>query len=265
MTSMLRFIIIACCVVSGPGFVSTAFAQTALSQDKSQAAPVPLSPAVEIKQLESLEPVYSIELSNVDLIDLFGVIVRDHNLNMGADSGVSGTVTASLQNVTLEEALEMIAEMSDLVARKKGGILRIGLNSGNKTVTLKNAEAGKLLEERRDNPGGAVAPGTFKASSLSNIYDIFLNKGKIQFLIFNSPSAVNANQAAGMVNASRLEWAREKDDVIIDNKLEELDRLVSQRKALEEDLSEIEQYIKQLQLKLGDLAQLRRDMEGKSL
>jgi type II secretory pathway component HofQ len=217
MAAKLLAILLSGYLFYGSGYVLCVCAQTAASADKPQEKAAadtmnkpltPPAPVIEIKRLEAEEPVYSIELRNVDLIDLFRVMAHDYSLNMVVDSEVTGTLTASFTNVSLEEALQTIAEMSNLVVKKKGNIIRISLNLVTKTFTLKNIEANKLLSGQRSAtatgaaaaPGGAAAPGAAAAlglaaapgsaatSSLSNIYDLLSDKGKI--LVGNQPNSI---------------------------------------------------------------------------
>ena len=60
------------------------------------------NPVLEIKRLESEAALYSIELRDVQLNDLFRVIAHDYNLNILIDPAVSGTITASFTNISLE-------------------------------------------------------------------------------------------------------------------------------------------------------------------
>jgi type II secretory pathway component HofQ len=193
-----RFIACAVCTLAGAAlFIRGSWAQTASSSDQSppqQAVDTlkkeltPPAPVIEIKRLESEQPAYSIELRNVALPDLFRVMAHDYNLNMVVDSDVSGTLTASFTNVSLEEALQTIADMSNLVVRKKGSIIRISLNLVTRTFTLKNIETAKLVQGQRSAPGAVVTPGAVAASSLSNIYDLLSNKGKI--LVGSQPNSL---------------------------------------------------------------------------
>lgn len=130
------------------------------------------TPVLEIKRLESESALYSIELRDVQLSDLFRVIAHDYNLNIVMDQGVSGTITSSFTNISLEEALEAIAEMSNLTIEKKGNIVKIKPNLLTKTFVLKYIEAKKLLE-------GSVSGQTAAASSPTGIYSLLSEKGKI--------------------------------------------------------------------------------------
>ena len=205
MSAKLFTILLSSFLLWGPGYELCVWAQTAAAADKPQEKAAadtmnkpltPPAPVIEIKRLEAEEPVYSIELRNVDLIDLFRVMAHDYSLNMVVDSEVSGTLTASFTNVSLEEALQTIAEMSNLVVKKKGNIIRISLNLVTKTFTLKNIEANKLLSGLRTPSasgagaasGARAAPGSAATSSLSNIYDLLSDKGKI--LVGNQPNSI---------------------------------------------------------------------------
>ncbi|MFH1768486.1 MAG: secretin and TonB N-terminal domain-containing protein, partial [Candidatus Omnitrophota bacterium] len=78
---------------------------------------------LEIKRLDGQESLYSVELRNVSLSDLFRVLAHDYKLNFLINEKVKGTVTASFTNVSLEEALESIAEMYNITLKKKGKIV----------------------------------------------------------------------------------------------------------------------------------------------
>jgi type II secretory pathway component HofQ len=145
---------------------------------KELTAPVPL---LEIKRLESEEPLYSIELRDVQLADLFRVIAHDYNLNILLDKGIAGTITASFTNVSLEEALESIAEMHNLSLEKKGNILRVVPNLLTKTIVLKYIEAKKLLDPFNSDEAsaGQTVQETNQTQSQSSIYSLLSEKGKI--------------------------------------------------------------------------------------
>jgi type II secretory pathway component GspD/PulD (secretin) len=145
---------------------------------KELTAPVPL---LEIKRLESEEPLYSIELRDVQLADLFRVIAHDYNLNILIDKEITGTITASFTNVSLEEALDSIAEMHNLSLEKKGNILRVVPNFLTKTIVLKYIEAKKLLDPiNADQPSaGQAVQETNQTQSQSSIYSLLSEKGKI--------------------------------------------------------------------------------------
>ncbi|MDD2702758.1 MAG: hypothetical protein PHC33_01960 [Candidatus Omnitrophica bacterium] len=128
------------------------------SGNEAKKSLTPAVPVMEIKRLESEEPLYSIELRDVQLMDFFRVIAHDYDLNIIVDSKVSGTITASFTTISLEEALDGIAELSNLTIQKKGNIFRVAPNFVTKIYILKYIEAKKILQ-------GVTAPGTTTAGS----------------------------------------------------------------------------------------------------
>ena len=112
---------------------------------------------MEIKRLESEAPLYSIELRNVQLIDFFRVIAHDYDLNIIVDPAVRGTVTASFTSIALEEALDGIAELSNLIIQKKGNIFRVSPHLVTETFVLKYTEAKKILQGAAAVPGAGTA------------------------------------------------------------------------------------------------------------
>ncbi|MCX5708723.1 MAG: secretin and TonB N-terminal domain-containing protein [Candidatus Omnitrophica bacterium] len=147
------------------------------------------APVMEIKRLESESPLYSIELRDVQLSDLFRVIAHDYNLNILMDQDVSGTITASFTNISLEEALDAIADMSNLSLEKKGNIVKVKPNLLSKTIVLRYIEAKKLLEASSSGQAGSGQAGSSQASSgqassgqasePTGVYSLLSTKGKI--------------------------------------------------------------------------------------
>lgn len=142
-------------------------------------------PVLEIKRLETEEPFYSLELRDVDITDLFRVLAHDYKLNLMVDKDVEGKVTASLTNVSLEEALETIAESQNLVLKKKGNIIKVVPNLITRTFTLKFMEAKKVLEGSSSASTAAETTAETAESAVSavtqesTIYDLLSNKGKV--------------------------------------------------------------------------------------
>ncbi len=113
---------------------------------QAEAASATVAQIIQIKPLEGKENIYSFELRNVEIGDLFRVLAHDYKINLLVDKDIQGQVTASLSNVTLEEALSAIAESQNLILEKKGNIIKVSLNLITKTVILKYVEAKKILE-----------------------------------------------------------------------------------------------------------------------
>lgn len=136
-----------------------------VQQSGGQTEVIPSLPLLEIKRLETKEPYsYSIELRDVELSDFFRVVAHDYNMNILVDKDVSGTISASLTNTSLEEALEAITEMNNLVLETKGKIFIVKPHFITKTFILQHVEAGSLLETASS---GSAAGGTAAAAGAS--------------------------------------------------------------------------------------------------
>lgn len=170
-------------------------------------------PVLEIKPLDSRGSLYSIELRAVELDDLFRVIAHDYKLNILVDKDISGKITASFNSITLEEALEGIAELSNLNIEKNKNIIKISPNLITRVLILKHIEAKRILQSNgqidaggfekkekskqdttgvnldKDKPGqekensnqgiGQREPQGFRQTS--TIYDLLSDKGKVLF------------------------------------------------------------------------------------
>ena len=121
-------------------------------------------PVIEIKRLEGEQPLFSIELRDAEVSDLFRILAHDYDLNILVDKKVKGKITASLTNVSLEEALQAIIETSNLNLKKQGKILKLTPNLITKTFVLKYVEAKNILESTggttgETSTGGGAAGG----------------------------------------------------------------------------------------------------------
>ena len=113
-------------------------------------------------------PLYSIELRNVELKDLFRVVARDYHLNFIIDKDVTGKVTASFRGISLEKALKEIASINNLVLEKSGDVTIVKLNLITKVFVLKHIEAKSLLETGTDTGIGSSSSSSTEGSSLSS-------------------------------------------------------------------------------------------------
>jgi type II secretory pathway component HofQ len=172
-----------------------------IREEKTEAAEPLLLQAeavMEIKQLDLEKPLYSFELRDVEIGDLLRVLAHDYKLNLLVDKEVSGKVTASLSNISLEEALETIAESQNLNLKKKGNIILVNPNLVTKIFTLKFIEAKDILESPLSADTSRTSSSGMQTSDTSNttkaspssvggsettqpntIYDLLSDKGKI--------------------------------------------------------------------------------------
>lgn len=184
-------------------------AENATIAPENPQAPTPAAapeaePVMEIQQLEAEKPLYSFELRDAEIGDLLRVLAHDYKLNLLVDKEVSGKITASLSAISLEEALETIAESQNLSLKKKGNVIRVAPNIITKVFKLKFIEARELLESSSDDTSSdtstassesasetttasATAESESTASSedsataqeANTIYDLLSDKGKI--------------------------------------------------------------------------------------
>lgn len=178
-----------------------------LPQQPGEAAAQPDKPAaavpvLNIKRLDGEEQLYSIELRDVQLGDLFRVIAHDYSLNIMIDPKVSGTITASFTAISLDEALEAIAEMTHLTIDRKGKIIRVSPNVVTKTVVLRYIEARKLLEPA-GTPGQSGSTGIM--GLLSDKGRILLGQQQNSLTIIDNPDNVKKVEAYLAVADHKIE------------------------------------------------------------
>jgi len=86
-------------------------------QAKETVPPVE-EPVMKIERLDNEGQVYSFELKDAQIRDIFRVLAYDHKLNLLVDNEVEGKITATMTNVSLEQFLEAAAEAQRQVARR---------------------------------------------------------------------------------------------------------------------------------------------------
>lgn len=158
---------------------------------QKQEAPAPPAPVISIKPLGTKEQLYSVELRDADIRDLFRVFAQDYKLNLLIDKDVQGTVTASFNNVSIEDMLDAVAKSNNLILEKEKNIIKIKPNLIIRIFTLINIEAIKLIQQQgvtQAQGAGAPLPGAAAAPSTSTIFDLLSDKGKI--LLGDQPNSI---------------------------------------------------------------------------
>jgi type II secretory pathway component GspD/PulD (secretin) len=161
-------------------------------------------PAVmDIKSVDQSKGTYSLELRDVKILDLFRILSHDYKLNLLVDNSISDLkVTASLSNVSLQEALDSIAELAGLKMEKKGSIIKVSSNIVTEIFVLKYVEVKKILNSVASSSTSSVGatgiplgtsssmgmPSATSASSdssestpksESSIFDLLSSQGRI--------------------------------------------------------------------------------------
>ncbi|MBI4846619.1 MAG: hypothetical protein HY810_09175 [Candidatus Omnitrophica bacterium] len=161
--------------------------QTQPDQFSEQSSGADSFEVLRIKEEKEDSGLFSIELKNADLVDIFRVIAHDYNFNIWMDKGVSGRITASLTKISLDDALEQIAEMNNLIIERKENQIKVKPNLVTKVFVLKNIEAEKVLEKSDQGSEGTAeiaaqdtgAGQSQKSFQQSSIYDLLSEKGRV--------------------------------------------------------------------------------------
>lgn len=210
-----------------PAAPQEAFQETAEEAEKDAApeetipnegaAPVETNAVMEIQRLDTKEPLYSFELRDADVGDLFRVLAHDYKLNLMVDKDVSGQVTASLTEVSLEEALQTIAQSQNLKLEKKGNVLWVVPHLITKVFIIKHIEAKDILASSSESASAEITTAAAQttetvpsSSSTSNaassgpssLYDLLSEKGKVllgrqpnSLIVIDYPSHVEKVEA----------------------------------------------------------------------
>jgi type II secretory pathway component HofQ len=142
--------------------------------DSSDIKPVDAEPEAvvsSINQTMSIRPsskdpnLFSISLRDASLVDLFRLMAQKFEMNIMIDSKVKGLVTATLNNVSMEEVLNTITEMNNLKIEKKGELLIIKPNLISKVFVLQFVRLGDIVEVKTTTTSTASAAPSVSVSS----------------------------------------------------------------------------------------------------
>lgn len=152
-------------------------------KEENAAIPLPaaVNPVMKIRQLEKEGQVYSFELKDADIRDVFKVLAYDHKLNLLVDNDVQGAITATMSEVSLGQFLEAIAKSLNLVIENNGNFFIVKPDLITRVFILKYIEARDVL-----NPSKNDAAETTKRES--TIYDLLSAKGKL--LLSKQPNSI---------------------------------------------------------------------------
>jgi len=90
---------------------------------------------------------YNIEFRNADIKDIIRFFAYQYGLNIIADKGIEGTVTASLGNITIKEALKQILDSQNYIMVETGNVIRVKAKPALvKNYHMENISAKDVLE-----------------------------------------------------------------------------------------------------------------------
>lgn len=116
----LLILLLACALTAGPVYAEPVPGPT--GADEQPAAQV----AKEAAAVKTTAPgKISLELKNVDIIEVLKLLSRKGNINIITGPNVRGRVTLFLENVSVWDALRLIFETNDLAYTKEEGILKV--------------------------------------------------------------------------------------------------------------------------------------------
>lgn len=141
-----------------------------------EAVPPVEEPVMKIECLDNQSQVYSFELKDAQIRDIFRVLAYDHKLNLLVDNEVEGEITATMTNVSLEQFLEAAAESLNLIIEKNGSFIKVKPNLITKIFILRYIEARTVLSSA-ESEESAENGETVKREN--TIYDLLSAKGKI--------------------------------------------------------------------------------------
>jgi len=137
---------------------------------RKETVPPAEEPVMKIERLDNENQIYSFELKDAQIKDIFRVLAYDYKLNLLVDNEVEGKITATMTNVSLEHFLEAVAESLNLTIEKSGSFVKVRPNLITKIFVLKHIEAQNVLSF------GESAEAAGKGHI---IYDLLSKKGKI--------------------------------------------------------------------------------------
>jgi len=145
---------------------SLVYSQNEPEADSEQTAAVSSHSFMQIKPLEKNK--YTIELRDVDIRDLLRVLAHDYKLNILIGEGVKGRITASFNNITISEALEVIAKANNLLLKRERGIIKVVPHLVTKVFILRHVGAKKLLEDSQKEEENTTSSSSSDSSSSSS-------------------------------------------------------------------------------------------------
>lgn len=94
-------------------------------------------PVDGFSQSSQSDNLVSLDYKNADLANILRSLAYSHDLNLVATKDLKGTVTISLKNVSIDEALEAILGVSGYAFTRKGNIIYVTVGPGLEGMDLK--------------------------------------------------------------------------------------------------------------------------------
>lgn len=106
-------------------------------------------PSLEVREIpkeKNLSNKITLNVKNMEIINILDILAKKGGLNIVASKNVSGRVTIFLQNVSVEEALNVICEVNDLAYEKKEDMIKVMTNLEYEALFGKKAYDRKIFK-----------------------------------------------------------------------------------------------------------------------
>jgi len=101
---------------------------------------------VEVPAKRTLANKITLNVKNMEIIDVLNILAKKGGLNIVASRNVSGRVTIFLQDMSVEEALKVICEVNDLAYEKMEDLIKVMTNREYEQLYGKKAYDRKILK-----------------------------------------------------------------------------------------------------------------------
>ena len=147
----------------------------------------------------------SLDLRNIDLIEIFKVLSIRTNTNIVPTQAVRGRVSLYLNNVTFEDALDVILVSQKLAAEQRGDVLVIMTGAEYKTLYGRDynvTRESRIFQLNHANPGAV-----FKAldSIKSGVGKIIVDSESGTIVLIDTPESIDAMYETAMKLDTPLE------------------------------------------------------------
>lgn len=155
-------------------------------------APKNSSSTKKIVKKEPKEQTFNVEYDNEDIVFILNQLAKKTNKNIVTDSSVTGTVTVSLKNVTLDRALQVILKTSGLAYKNIDNIIVVSKPENLAKISSISVKKGFGSDTTAVIPINYASPETLKKAIQDIIpeMDITIDKRLNAFVISASDTEI---------------------------------------------------------------------------
>lgn len=168
-------------------------------KEQSQQTP-PLSPQEEEKQIaplgveethqRALTNKITLNVKNMEIIDLLNILAKKGGLNIVASKNVGGKATIFLEDVSVEDALKIICEVNNLAYEKKNKLIKIITDNEYEQLYGKKAYERRILKIIEIKNAQSVTIFQLLNGVKSKEGKIFIDERTNKLIIFDLPEII---------------------------------------------------------------------------